>query len=120
VRGAARLVGQLGINEAARPLADLLERDDPPCVAPLVDACQHPHAAAMEALQKALTDEDREVRIAAARGLGALRYPPARERLDELLDSRTVRDADLTEKIAFFEAYAVIGGEESVTVSTAS
>lgn len=115
VRGAARLAGQLALTEAARPLAGLLERAEPAMRRIAVDALTRIRtASAMDVLQRALTDDDRDVRIAAARGLGSLRYPPARERLEELLESRIVRDADITEKIAFFEACAAVGGLDSV------
>jgi hypothetical protein len=115
VRAAARLAGQLGITEAARPLAGLLERAELDLRRVAVEALVNIRTpGAMEALQKALIDDDRDVRISAARGFAALRYPPARERLQELLESRTVRDADITEKIAFFEACAAVGGQESV------
>jgi HEAT repeat protein len=54
------------------------------------------------------------VRVAAARGLAALRYPPARSKLEQLLESRVIRGTDLTEKIAFFEACAAVGGAASI------
>jgi HEAT repeat protein len=54
------------------------------------------------------------VRVSAARALAAVRYQPAREKLTELLDTRMVRDADLTEKIAFFEAFGSVATPESV------
>jgi HEAT repeat protein len=115
VRGAARLTGQLGIRNASGPLSALLQRPDPEIRRAAVEAlAQIRTAVAMDALQHALTDADRDVRVAAARALAAVRYQPARERLAELLDSRFVRDADLTEKIAFFEAFGSVATPESV------
>jgi HEAT repeat protein len=115
VRGAARLTGQLGIRNAGAQLAALLQRPDPAVRRAAVDAlAQLRTAVAMDALQRALTDNDRDVRIAAARALAAVRYQPARETLTELLDSRVIRDADLTEKIAFFEAFGSVATPESV------
>src|SRR5690606_10151647 len=67
-------------------------------------------------LQEALEDENREVRIAAARGLGALRYAPARKSLEKAIAGKALRDADLTEKLAFFEAYADLGGADAIAV----
>jgi hypothetical protein len=117
VRGAARLAGRLALVEATKPLVALLSRPDAVLRRVTVDALVGiRNAAALAALQKALEDEDREVRIAAARGLAALRYGPARPRLEELLESRVVRDADLTEKIAFFEAYGSVATEASVVM----
>jgi HEAT repeat protein len=115
LRGAARLAGRLAMAEAASPLVALLERQDPVLRRVAVEALVRIRSGpALAALQDALEDEDREVRIAAARGLATLRYGPARARLEALLDTRLVRDADLTEKIAYFEAYGSVANEASV------
>jgi HEAT repeat protein len=115
LRGAARLAGRLGMAEAASPLVALLERQDAVLRRVAVEALVRIRSGpALAALQDALEDEDRDVRIAAARGLAALRYGPARARLEALLDTRLVRDADLTEKIAYFEAYGSMANEASV------
>lgn len=114
-RGAARLAGRLGLSDATVPLVRLLARQDAVLRRVVVEAlARMRNAQALDALQASLTDRDREVRIAAARSLAALRYAPARPRLEELLDSRVVREADLTEMIAFFEAYAAVATETSV------
>ncbi|HSJ25183.1 MAG TPA: HEAT repeat domain-containing protein [Longimicrobiales bacterium] len=117
VRGAARLAGQLGQAEAAPALTELMQRSDPTVRRVAVEALVRiRNSTALEAVQRALTDVDREVRIAAARGISSLRFAPARTRLEELLDSRTLREADLTEKIAFFEAYGSLANAESVAM----
>jgi HEAT repeat protein len=72
--------------------------------------------AALDALQHALEDSEREVRIAAARGLGSLRYQPARARLEQVLQGKIVRETDLTEKIAFFEAFGAVANADSVAM----
>lgn len=117
VAGAARLLGRLGYAKAADGVAALLERQDPALRLAAVDALVAIHnAKALEALQKALEDHEREVRVAAARGLARLRYQPARARLEELIQGRLLREADLTEKIAFFEAFGAVGNAESVVM----
>jgi hypothetical protein len=117
LRGAARLSGQLAINQAAPPLTALLTHDDAIVRRVVVEALIRIRTSlALDAIQRALGDGDRDVRIAAARGLATLRYAPARARIEEMLDSRIIRDADLTEKLAFFEAYGAVATAESVTV----
>jgi HEAT repeat protein len=115
LHGAARLAGRLGLVEAAGPLVALLNREDPVLRRIAVEALVRiRNGPALAALQDALEDEDRDVRIAAARGLTTLRYSPARPRLEALLDSRLVREADLTEKIAYFEAYGSVAADGSI------
>jgi hypothetical protein len=62
----------------------------------------------------ALEDEDREVRISAAKALGAVRFASARDALAAAVDDRHMKDADLTEKMAFYEAYGAVGGNAAV------
>lgn len=117
VCGAARMLGRLGYSRAAGPIAALLQRPDPVLRLAAVEALVAIHnGTALDALQKALEDVERDVRVAAARGLARLRYQPARSRLEELIQGRLMREADLTEKIAFFEAYGAVGNADSVAM----
>jgi hypothetical protein len=113
--GAARIVGRLGVAAAAPEVARLLERHDPAVRLAAVGALQElrvPSAAV--ALQGVLDDSDRDVRIAAARALGALKCTPARLRLEGMIQSRRIRESDITERLAFFEAYGSVAGAEGV------
>jgi hypothetical protein len=115
--GAARLAGILRVVEAAAAIQQLLRHPEPDARLAAVEAAALLRAApAVGALQDALTDPERAVRIAAARALGRLRYRPAAPRFRSLLTSREMRLADITEKIAFFEGYAVLGEQETVPV----
>ena len=67
-------------------------------------------AGALGTIEKALDDADREVRITAVRALGARGYKNALKRIQTAVLNRGLKDADLTERIAFFEAYAMIAG----------
>ena len=117
VAGAARLVGRLGIAEAGPALAELLGHASPAVRLSAVEAAVTLKASTVAgALERALEDEEREVRIAAARALGSLRYRPAAVRLRGLVTGRRVRAADLTEKIAVFEAYGEVGDPKAVAV----
>jgi hypothetical protein len=117
VVGAAHLVGQIALTQAVTQVAGLLKHPSTSVRRAAVEALvQIKSGAALDALQGALEDSEREVRIAAARGLGSLRYQPARARLEEVLQGKIVRDADLTEKIAFFEAFGAVANAESVSM----
>jgi HEAT repeat protein len=113
--GAARVAGRLRLPEAATALAPLLARPSETARLRAVEALVEIRSAtALQALQRVLEDPSREVRVAAARGLGQLRYQPARQRLESVLHGRAIRGADLTEKLAFFEAYAALAGADGV------
>lgn len=117
VIGAAHLVGQITLAQAVPVVAGLLAHPSGPVRRAAVEALVLVRSgAALDALQQALEDSEREVRIAAARGLGALRYQPARARLEAVLQSKIVREADLTEKIAFFEAFGAVANADSVVM----
>ncbi|NJD09761.1 MAG: hypothetical protein FIB01_04720, partial [Gemmatimonadetes bacterium] len=117
LRGAARLCAQLGIVEAIPPITELLKSGQVEARRLAVEALtQLRSASALEALRSALKDSDRDVRVAAARGLAAANYGPARATLESLVSSRTLRVADLTEKIAFFEAFGSVAGLESTAL----
>lgn len=115
--GAARLVGRVRIQTAAGDVARLLRRPEAATRLAAVEALQELRStSAAEALVAALEDADREVRVAAARALAALRWAPAKAKLEAALDGKRLRDADLTERIAFFEAYGGLAGAEGVPV----
>jgi HEAT repeat protein len=61
-------------------------------------------------VEKALEDEDRAVRIAAVRAVGGRGYKGAQRRIEAIVLGKGVGDKDLTEKMAFFEAYGAIAG----------
>lgn len=69
---------------------------------------------ALQALEKAVEDTDRDVRITAVRALTAKTYRPVLPRLEAVVKGKAVRDADLTEKMAFFEAYGALCGDGGV------
>jgi HEAT repeat protein len=113
--GAARLAGRMKLAEAGPVLADLMYHEEASVRLAAVEAATDLKAStAAGTLETLLDDPDREVRIAAVRALGMLRYRPAVRNLSECLASRELRNADLTEKIAFFESFGLIGGEEAV------
>ena len=71
---------------------------------------------ALQGLERALEDQDRDVRLAAVRVLGQRKHRGALGRITALVQGKSVRSADLTEKMAFFEAYGSMVGEEGVSI----
>ncbi|HEY4131127.1 MAG TPA: HEAT repeat domain-containing protein [Gemmatimonadaceae bacterium] len=69
---------------------------------------------ALQALEKAVEDDDRDVRVTAIRALTLRGYRPVLPRLESVVKGKAVRDADLTEKMAFFEAYGSLCGDGGV------
>jgi len=69
---------------------------------------------ALQLLEKALEDSDRDVRITAVRGLTQRNHRPALARLETIVKGRAIRDADRTEKMAFFEGYGALCGDDGV------
>lgn len=115
--GAARLAGEMQISEAGPALASLLAHEDAAVRLAAVEAATTLKAStAAGALEKTLDDPEREVRIAAAKALGALRYRPAAETLAAMVRGREIRQADITEKVAVFEAYGIVAEADGLDV----
>ncbi len=69
---------------------------------------------AMQALERSIEDADRDVRVAAVRALGAKAYRGVLTRIEPRVKGKTIRGADLTEKMAFFEAYGSMCGDGGI------
>jgi HEAT repeat protein len=115
--GAVRLVGKMGIAEATSKLAGLMAHPDAGVRLALVETAQAlSDVNTPNTLIGALTDVDSDVRVAAARGLADLGIETAASALEALVTGKEIRDADLTEKIAVFESYGVLGGAGATEV----
>jgi HEAT repeat protein len=115
--GAARLAGEMQINEAGPALAQLLTHADPSVRLAAVEAAVTLKASPVAGqLEKTLDDPEREVRIAAARALGALQYRPAAKSLGDIVRGKEIRSADITEKVAVFEAFGIVAEEDGLDV----
>ena len=71
---------------------------------------------AMQMLERALIDEDREVRIVAVRALGARNARASLPRIEAAIKGKDLRESNLTEKMAFFEAYGLLSGDAGVAL----
>ena len=115
VVGAVRLASQMQIAEAGNALVRLLDDGPRQVRKVIVDvAAGVPSSVLAGALQKILRDEDRELRVAAARVLGEMRYAPAADDFRTVIEDKGFRHADVTEKVAFFESFGMLAGEEAI------
>ena len=73
-------------------------------------------AGAMQMLERALMDEDREVRVVAVRALGARNTRAALPKIEAALKGKDLREGNLTEKMAFFEAYGLLCGDAGIAL----
>jgi len=112
---AVRLAGALKTQAAVAGLGKLLTNSD----VRLRQVAAHALAeigspGAMQALERAIDDDDRDVRVTTVRAMTARNYRPALSRLEGVVKGKRVREADLTEKMAFFEGYGSLCGESGV------
>ena len=103
---AIRRAGELRTPAAVGPIAQVLESGDVELRSAAVHALSEIGSpSALQALERGVEDREREVRVAAVRALQARAYRAVLPRLEAMVTGRAIRDADLTEKMAVFEAY---------------
>ncbi len=113
---AIRRAGALQTPAAVSPLSKVLVDGAPELrLAAVQSLSEIGSPSALQGLERAIEDPDREVRIAAIRVLQTRAYRPALARLDSIVKSKAIRDADLTEKMAVFEAFGSLCGEGGVS-----
>ena len=113
--GAIRLVGEMGLADAAPKLVGLMVHPDAAVRLALVETAQVLREVTItDTLIRALSDSESEVRVAAAGALATLGHESATPALKALVTGKEIRQADLNEKIAVFESYGVLGGSGAV------
>ncbi len=112
---AVKLVAQLKLPPVAPALGALFDTGTAPVKVAAVEALAAiGTTGAMQQLERAVEDTDRDVRIAAVRVLAARGHRNVLARVEAAVDGKALRNADLTEKMAFFEAYGVLAGAPGV------
>lgn len=112
-----RLAGRLKLPGAADGMGPLLERGDRELKLMVVEALTtigSPNAVRL--LEQAIDDSDRDVRIAAVKFLGQRGHRNAFPRIEAAVLGNKLKDADLTEKMTFFEAYGALAGATGIPV----
>jgi HEAT repeat protein len=109
--GVVALCGRLQLHNAVPGLAQASSHADPAVrMAAMQTLAQLGTPGAMALLDKAIDDPDRSVRLAAVRGVGSRGYKGALRRVEAVITGKALKEIDLTEKMAFFEAYGSIAG----------
>lgn len=112
----AKLAGRLRLPPTVPALGGVLLRELPGDVKEAaVDALAAIGSpGAMQQLEKAIADPNRDVRVAAVRVLGQQGHRAALSRIEQILHGKELRNAELSEKTAFFEAYGTLAGGDGV------
>lgn len=117
-REAIRRAGAMRTAAAVPSLADVMQSGaERPMRAAVVTALTDIGTpGALAALELALNDPEREIRLSAIRALSARAYRPALARVEAAVKGKQARDADRTERIALFELYGGICGDGGVPI----
>jgi hypothetical protein len=112
---AATRAGALKTPAAVGPLTKALSEGDVPLRVVAVQALgEIGSPGALQSLERGLDDAERDVRVAAVRALSTRGYRPVLAKLDAIVKGKAIRDANLTEKMAVFEAYGGLCGEDGI------
>jgi HEAT repeat protein len=116
LRAMVSMCGRLGLQQAVPGLAETMGHPDSSVRLAAIHALgQLGTPGAMTVVDKAIDDPDRGVRLAAVRAAGSRGYKGALRRVEAVvMGSKTLKDMDLTEKMAFFEAYSAIAGPNAL------
>jgi HEAT repeat protein len=103
--------GRLNLHQTVSGLGETVNHRDPAVrLASVQTLAQLGTPSALTLVDKALEDPDRTVRLAAVRVVSARGYKGAQRRVEAVVLGKAVKEMDLTEKMAFFEAYGSIAG----------
>ena len=112
---AARRAGSLKTAAAVPALARLLQQSDAPMRLAAVNAlAEIGTPGALQHLDRGIDDEDKNVRIAAVRALGMKNHRQSVQKIETALIGKRLQEGDLTEKMAFFEAFGSLCGEAGI------
>ena len=113
---AVRRAGFLQSSAAVAPLARVLTEGSAELRLAAVQALNEIGSpGALQTLERAVEDTERDVRIATLRAIQVRSYRPALARMETVVKGKAVREADLSEKMAVFEAYGALCGDAGVT-----
>ncbi len=117
-REAIRRAGAMRTAAAVPSLGEVLASDaERPLRAAAVTALTDIGTpGALSALETALTDSERDIRLATIRALTARMHRPAMQKVQAIVQGKSAREIDRTERIALFELYGTIAGDAGIAV----
>jgi len=114
-REAIRRAGAVRATAAVAALAKLTTDPDVPMRLAAVQALgEIGSPGALQFLERTIDDAHRDVRVATARAIAARAHRPALARIEAAIQGKLAKDANLTEKMAFFEAFGTLCGDGGV------
>ena len=114
-REAIRRAGAVRATAAVAALAKPTTDPDVPMRLAAVQALgEIGSPGALQFLERTIDDAHRDVRVATARAIAARAHRPALARIEAAIQGKLAKDANLTEKMAFFEAFGTLCGDGGV------
>ncbi len=112
---AIRRAGELKAQAAVSPMAKVLQTGLPDVrQAATAALAEIASPGAMRLLETALADSDRDVRVSAVKAIAARGHRAALPKLEAVVSGKTLKEADLTEKKEYFEAYGALAGPTAI------
>lgn len=112
---AVRRAGSLRTAAAVPALARLLQHTEAAMRLGAVNAlAEIGTPGALQHLDRGIDDEDRDVRVAAVRALGANNHRASVQKIEAAINGKRLPGGDLTEKMAYFEAFGALCGDAGV------
>jgi hypothetical protein len=114
-REAIRRAGAVRATAAVAALAKLTTDPDVPVRLAAVQALgEIGSPGALQFLERTIDDGHRDVRVATARAIAARAHRPALPKIEAAIQGKLAKDANLTEKMAFFEAFGTLCGDPGI------
>ncbi len=112
---AIRRAGAMRASAAVAALSGIISTGNPEMrLAGVAALSEIASPGALQVLERAIFDDDPDIRIATVRVLGARKHHAALKSIEAHLRTKELRESPLTEKMAFFESYGAICGDEGV------
>lgn len=112
---AIRRAGAMKASAAVSSLAGIIEHGSPEMrLAGVAALSEIGSPGALQVLERALQDEDCDIRIATVKVLGARSHAAALRAIETHLKTKRLREGTLAEKMAFFETYGMLCGDKGV------